>query len=503
MEKFNNTTLFTGYLKQLLHNFNLPKYKVYTKEHRKYYEKYGREREDIYKTTTKYLAPIKDNAVIKYYPDTVHYVPYIKNGSIQEYVNGKWCDTSALPGKETYHASYYNDGMKILNHTKNLKITTNSYDYYTHEYLGDYLRFQRDYYDIDLMPLYNCFNDRQCDLLDISWEVAAGNNKIDIVFNTKDQNYKIYMIPIKLFKEYTIAIDSELPIEMCCGLYSSRQDKRAKFADLPKATYKKVLSTRFSSPFLYSKLALTPKNVSEHSDYLLKTLTNNRYYGADPEKFLAELAQNESALKLFLKVPQANNSTIVILEGNYIGWNDYATATSDTKTTIKVNHTVINFENIQEEDDLPLITPLQLLRFNTGEQYPFADRLIEYLTGNAITSIDEITQNIARVQKAMINRTVCNQAFDADKIKEYKNANKKLPPVYQYYYKNKGFWDNYIRYIAYDYMNNTEKTQKFAINHDILGYIDKDVEKYYSYIDQATKISTSISNTEIAPEEEI
>lgn len=58
--------------------------------------------------------------------------------------------------------------MKILNHTKNLKITTNSYDYYTHEYLGDYLRFQRDYYDIDLMPLYNCFNDRQCDLLDIS-----------------------------------------------------------------------------------------------------------------------------------------------------------------------------------------------------------------------------------------------------------------------------------------------------------------------------------------------
>ena len=80
-----------------------------------------------------------------------------------------------------------------------------------------------------------------------------------------------------------------------------------------------------------------------------------------------------------------------------------------------------------------------MLRFNTGEQYPFADRLIEYLTGNAITSIDEITQDIARVQKAMINRTVCNQAFDADKIKEYKDANKKLPPVYQYYYKNKGF----------------------------------------------------------------
>lgn len=503
MEKFNNTTLFTGYLKQLLHNFNLPKYKVYTEEHRKYYEKYGREREDIYKTTTKYLTPIKDNDATKYYPDTVHYVPYIRNGNIQEYVNGKWYDTSALPGKENYRASYYNDGMKILNHTKNLKITTNSYDYYTHEYLGDYLRFQRDYYNVDLMPLYNCFNNRQCDLLNLSWKIAAGNNEIDIVFDTKDQNYKIYMLPIKLFKEYTIAIDSELPIEICCGLYGGRQDKREKFVDLPKITYKKILSTRFSAPFLYSKLALTPKHETENSEYLLKTLADNSYYSADSEKFLAELAQNESALKLFLKVPQANNSTIVILEGNYIGWNDYTTTTSDTKTASKTNHTILNFESLPEENDIPLITPLQLLRFNTGEQYPFADRLIEYLTGNAITSIDEINQDITRVQKVMINRTASNQAFDAKMLQEYKDAHKKLPSVYQYYYKNKGFWDNYIRYIAYDYMNNAEETQIFNVNHDILGYIDKDVEKYYSYTDPVTKISTSISSVEIAPEEEI
>ena len=33
--------MFTGYLKQLLASFNLPKYKVYTKEQQEYFNKYG------------------------------------------------------------------------------------------------------------------------------------------------------------------------------------------------------------------------------------------------------------------------------------------------------------------------------------------------------------------------------------------------------------------------------------------------------------------------------
>ena len=43
MFKFNDTNILTGYIKEMLASFNLPCYKVYTRQQREHFEKTGEE----------------------------------------------------------------------------------------------------------------------------------------------------------------------------------------------------------------------------------------------------------------------------------------------------------------------------------------------------------------------------------------------------------------------------------------------------------------------------
>jgi hypothetical protein len=99
------------------------------------------------------------------------------------------------------------------------------------------------------------------------------------------------------------------------------------------------------------------------------------------------------------------------------------------------------------------------LRTNTGESYPFADRLVEYLVGNAITVNEEIQDNVVRA------KTVIS-----------KNCPTDLYPMEV----SDGIWEPILQCLVYDYINKNPKTNTHDINHDILGFIDKDVEKWYA-----------------------
>ena len=538
MFKFNNDNVFTGYLKQLLHDFNLPKYRVYTKEQayyaknrKKYLEKYLKDKklaltqsceilknliEKWYKakdeleksvskkmskaakeaitakkveiTTTienlnkslkevenklnnltietiaseipeelnvietvyhnkieSYPAALDEKKAIKY-PLRMHYAPYIKEGLIQEYVNGTWHKCHATLNYDhskvhrdnsEYLVQQYTYGQKIPNYTKNLRIQNNIYDSYTHEYLGDYLRFQRDFNNINLMSLYNCFSNRACPNLKLDFNTGT----YDVSFNT-DQSfnttlYKYYMVPVKFFKDYTIAIESEADVEVCCCIYGAYQNTEAQFKDIPSLTYQCISAGQFSRPVLYSKI----KNLNS-------LLTKDS---------AIELAQFEDDLKLILKIPATTSSSIVILEGNYINFT-------------RTNKTIINLESEEAIEWLSdkLSTPLQLLRLNTGESYPFADRLVEYLLGNAITLNEEIEDNIIRLKTVADSR--CPEEFI-----DYSN----------------GVWEPKLQALIYNYINRQANTHD--INHDILGFVDKDVEKLYSTSDE-TLLNIDIYN---------
>ncbi len=520
MLQFNNNHIFTGYLKQFLSSFNLPTCRIYTAEFERYSAKYGKEDPRVIESSLPIVLPSTEQS------RAAVGITYLKEGAAQQYFwdTANWNVGAGLtPSNKVVKywksdkAVHYN-GNKILGLTKTLNNPTTLYNYQTHEYLGDYLRFLRDYENINLMSMYNCFSNRLCNNIKVTlnWEktyeeenpITQEKEKITEILKTAqinayDTNYKIYMLPVKLFENYTVAIDCYQGVELFCGLYNERLDITEKGKDLIKKTYTKVPKALFNQPFVYDMLdkkywSWEAENTIASEDTPESTMT-------DTTKFLrAELAMRESELKLFIKIPTSNTSSIVVLEGNYLNFND-SLYTQSTKSGWQyfANSTISNFEtaktykystlpNINSREFRP-ISKLQLLALNTGISYPFADRLVEYLVANVILPNDPTPDNIKRLQKVMED---CGYSFQID-----------------------GIWEPKMQMVLYDYLMNNgkfavefkkDKAGNFVLDeaknkiatgkvenqrtgnlrqmgqrmrsdfYDVLGYADKDAEKLYA-----------------------
>lgn len=472
MFKYNNNHIFTGYLKQFLSTFNLPACKIYTQEYARYFEEHGKEDPRVLES----FDTINENRLAVR-------INYLKNNELYNYfstapgLNQEQERNSKTCSWRRSSEVFYHPNKAVYGLTHSLNSLSSQYDAITHEYLGNYLRFIRDYYDINLMSLYNCFNNKICDNFYISFPIT---DSYKTLFNTQDPTYRIYAIPVKLFSEYTIAIDCNQGIELFCGLYNTSLDVSDKALALAAKTYLKVNKTFFNKPFLYEKLNLTHwpamnDFVTENGSSQLNTDVLTRW----------DLTNREKDLKLFIKIPVSCKSSITILEGDYRNFNDTKYLVENNEWSYKQNHVVFNF-NIDNDTSLnnykfKPISRLQLLALNTGESYPFADRLIEYLTGSAITPMEEISDNIKRAQRVM---------------EQNKN-----------YFEIEGLWENKMQNILYDYVMNSGpieiKADKLVDKHsgynpknygyhpklgytsksmlfDVLGYVDKDAEKLYA-----------------------
>lgn len=445
MIKYNDDNIYVGYIKELLHSFNLPTCKV-KKDNSKFYEGefyIDRESEEVRKVIS------VDNS-------------------------GNLLDSIRVRDYK------FND--EILNVTKHLEIRNNYYDSYTHNYLGGYLRFLRDYLDLDLMSMYNCFSNESPENIDI--RVRNINDTSEkgsyYVVSTAD-SYNMFMISVKPDTTYTLALEYLNTFNVFCGFYSYNKyitlldEEPSQMNSVEARTFKTYGSgSQFNKPILIHTPALTTQ---------------------------AELKQ-EKNLKLFICLPNSFTDNIVLLEGDYtknaeilvtengevLGnklfehipgavyeqdgywyFNAINTQKPDSVASTgcvynEANHRyIISFEDgstwtspyVDTVGNYDFITKNQLLEFQTHVKYLLADRLLEYLSENVITHVDEIVSNIKRVQ-ALIS------GYDAS----FKGG----------YY---GKWSKEINKWIYKYISTHGNTGDLTfrdIYRDVLCFVDKDIE---------------------------
>lgn len=313
------------------------------------------------------------------------------------------------------------------------------YDPETHMYLGEYLRWLRGSYGLDLMPFYNCFNQEYETTVQLRRDSATvilypsselypqtylypGKIKSKTTTYTTDvseSDYKVLSVPIKFNKTYTIALESNSPV-ILRGVIMSRgqliKSGKNHLADESAlvSSYRVYQTTRFNKPFLYS-------------------------IGTDSKL----LYNNEKNLRLLIQIPSSEKTSIVVLEGDY--------------TQLNVLHTTVDLDEKKGSQIYNNLINLSLLQGNTLESYAFSDRLVEYLLKNVICSLDDLTNNVARVQVAL-------KQVDEDYDKIFGSR------------CTYGIWDDYIKNATERFI--LEQSKKYYLI-DMDGNINKDVEALF------------------------
>lgn len=393
MLTFNGRNIISGYIKQLLHSFNLPVCKVFT---------------DVASCKQYFLHTQTNPGVTRSSNAGYSMIAIIRNYKNNEDWFVKVDDkTNITPLYQYRYAHFY------PNLTKVLRLENDIYDSYTHMYLGDYLRFIRDYHNINLLSLYNCFAN----------EVIIRNN------------HKYLLIPVKYDKTYSV------------------------FTRLTHINY--ILTDRvkdadsiiyFNNPITASKslnpnciIVNVPPASAESVDVNNSTISLR--YGK---------LYKEHYLKMIIEVPLNDDSPITVLEGDYRNYKPYF-------SNIQINYEKDSSNTYRHQNEYNELfndnigsNNFQLVNVltNGDVSYPIADRLIEYLIGNVITEKDPISKNIIDAKKKLGYRYLGYNQMELNRT----NASFTIMD----------------RFKMLDAVT-TNETYRLD-DQDLLGYVDKDIE---------------------------
>ena len=403
MLTFNSRNIISGYIKQLLSSFYLPSCKIFQNENelKKYF--------NIQTTST--LPPYNEDliVIIKNYKPNEDWFVKVKQ------------DLTTTPYMKYRYGHFY------MNLTKKMKLENDLYDSYTHRYLGEYLRFIRDYFNINLMSLYNCF---------------------DGTIEIKD-NKKYFVIPIKYSKTYSV-FSSRNSLTYSISINFSENDFSIN-------TWDKASKNTSSSCILIPASYPSSEELTREDN----SLAENKFTNVFKEK----------NLRLIIETDANDELPIVVLEGDYSNYKSYYSNVQvnyekDKNGKYRYENDWIDaanepysgystiFRNNINKSNFQLINQLKL----SNENYPIADRLIEYLFGNVITNLDPISKNIIDAKKKLAYR------YLRDK---HGNLTVNLNSI-------NGKFTIMDRFKMLDAVSMNEKYD--TDKQDLLGYVDKDVE---------------------------
>lgn len=338
---------------------------------------------------------------------------------------------AAIPSPIYTGTASYRLGERTVGLSKPFYSLHDYYDTETHEQLGRYLRCIRDMKGLNLMPFYNCFSYRSIEGISLKritedsplQELAVDNPAV-----------KVFAIPVRLGATYTICLNCPADLKMGALLYSSLG----------------VLSSGASgaaSKALYRKTYAEYNSVTFGNPVVLTIPYPEKTAGARTEVDISAaktLLAYEGNLHLLIQMPAGTDTPIVVLEGNY----------SDKSVRI-LNSGYAGAEYTHEDENFALLSNLSLMQptLETGS-IAFSDRLLEYLTLNAISSLDEISQNIISVAERM--RKPDKKLIDAEQTAV-------------------GIYTTGLRASVFNKYAISRDASSYTA-YDLTGYVDKDIE---------------------------
>lgn len=399
------------------------------------------------------------------YSSTSHTTTYIQEILHQNYIplipslnignRALFEDKLKLIDSYTYNQHIYNKGNlqckwefgeNIPNITANYISRQSYYSTEVHEQLGNYLRAYRDYYGIDLMSFYNCYSGRLISNFGLPITARTNINNVTTWWQGPIKvGSKVTCFPIRVGATYRIKIYNNVRGSVEIQPLFFNNGKLLKIAAQPsyttgdflapgepigvtsEFTYKATIDRLLVSSLCESKCTCKENNTDKtcrcHETGQTCSCTICRV--RDRDAAIQQLLRKQKYLYLFLQIPTTEDLRISVIES--AGY------------PVAIHNSLLNLENIN---------------YNV----PFSDRLLEYLTGNVITSVDPIPHNVEVIQQI-----ISSEDFRL-------RFGKKFTDTY-----SKGIYDENMRLFLYHLFADYKDAEGNCIK-DYLGYVDKDIE---------------------------